>query len=444
MLGRSVLCLFACLLASAVLAADQKPAEPEPAKIGDAAFVGNYFAFYNPKAGTAGTLTLTIDVDEFGNYIEFLQDGTGPVVTGTVVAADGKWKLSGADGKPIDEGTYMLVGPQIHLTGAKGSGVWSKVAPQSKQAALTKLKINPKAADVTPFIAESLKKARADWAKDAVVVEVQTVPNPDGTFDLTPAGGNLTLRFFSKSTGKGCWGRVNNWGETELQPEERAISPSRWGVPTNVIAMRTAYATAKTKASEQRIVEATLWGAGEDPDLRQFCWIFRTETGVVAVDAVTGELAEYAEFRDGRERARTVPFSTNAGIAVWSTSTGGAGGTRLMWFRRHVVFLDGFDEAIVVRVPVKVITEAEMMRHAIKNADGSATIRGDKELYPLDGYRPMDAAQIGQFLKDPDAIAIDCAPKVVETVEPLSKYPRGTRERIKRQLESHWRAGGGR
>jgi hypothetical protein len=429
-----VVLIFAAVVSSPVVAG-------EDPKLADQTFVGNWFVFFNPTKG-GGTQQLAVDVDESGSYIATDQNGQLEPVAGQLEAKGGKFILRARDGAIIDQGTYELMGPQLQLAGALGKGFWTRMSGESKQGAAKNLDGNLKAANIGPIIADAIKAARAKWQKDAILVEAKVVPNDDGTIDLTAAGGNGYLRFLSPGANKGCLGTVGNFGEVNLFPEAQPISISRWSIPTNVIDLQKAMSKAEGEGAGA-VKEAALYGCGEDTDLRQFCWVLKTQDSVVAVDALLGDTTDYREFMDGRQRAEKVPFMPNKGTARFSYTYDGQGPPEMMWAARHPVFLDGMDEAVIVQVPWRIIPKEEILQHATRTADG-IQYRGESELYPIGEPTALADEILTRFLRDNDSIRIGCAPFAVRTEKPLAEFPKGTRERIVKQLEEHWRAKGGR
>lgn len=412
----------------------------EEPKLEDPSFVGTWMVFFNPKEG-GGTQTLSVDVNRAGSYVATDMHGTLPPVTGRFEAKAGKFRLVGKDGATIDEGTYEPFGPQIQLTSARGKGHWSKVSAESKQGDAATSDRNPKAARLEPIVADAIRAARAKWKPDAILVEAKVVPNADGTLDLTLPGGNGYLRFLSPAENHGCLGVLGGFGEVNLYPEDKPVSASKWAIPSNVVGLAEAIRTAESERPGL-VTEASLHGSGAETDLRQFCWVFTKPGSVVAVDALLGHVTDYREFMDGRPRAKRVPFSPNSGVSRFQTSFDGKGPPEMMWFSRHVIFLEGMEEAVIVEVPWRVVPLDEMRKHATVAPDG-VTYRGESALYPLGDWVALEGEVRERFLRDADSIAIGCAPFGVRTEKPLSGYPPGTKERIVRQLESHWRAGGG-
>lgn len=332
----------------------------------------------------------------------------------------------------------------MQLTGALGKGHWSKVSNESKQAGLANAGDDPKRAALAPLLGEAVKSARTKWQADARLVEVKVIPNDDGTIDLTMAGGNGMLKLYSPSTDKGCIAMIGNFGEVNLYPEERPVSFSKLAIPTNVIELGKAISTARTQERQgMRLREASMYGVGDDLDLRQFCWVLTTDDTVIAIDALTVVECDYRKFMDGRERARKVPFAANETVINFMHTLPPDGLPLMMWQTLHAVHLEGYEEAILVRVPWRVIPEEEMDRHA--NREGSRIMyRGDTNLYPRGDHAPLTGETLERFMKDEDSIAIQCTPFGVQTVNPLASYPPGTKEKIVKQLEAHWRASGGR
>lgn len=406
----------------------------------DQSFVGTWMVFFNPKEG-GGTATLSIDVNAAGSYIATDMNGTLPTVVGRLEAKAGKFRLVGKDGATIEEGTYEPFGPQVQLTSARGKGTWTKVSAESKQGDAATSGRDLKASKLEPLVAEALRAARAKWKPDAILVEVTVVPNADGTVDLTVSGGNGTLRFLSPGAKQGCLGLLGGFGEVTLYPEKQPIHPSTWAIPTNVVGLGEALRTAES-ARPGPVTAASLFGSGTEVDLHQFCWVLSKPDSVVAVDAILGDVTDYREFMDGRPRARQVPFSPLSGSATFQTSFDGKGPPEMWWFGRHVVFLEGMEEALIVRVPWRVIPLEEMRKHATVTADG-VTYRGESALYPLGEWAPLQDAALERFLRHEDSIAIGCPPHAVRSEKPLARLPPGTKDRIVRQLESHWRATGG-
>jgi len=414
----------------------------EESKLADKAFVGNWFVFFNPSKGTTGTQQLSVDVDETGSYIATDMQGELKPVKARLEAKDGKFTLRDLTGKVLDEGTYEPMGPQLQLTGSAGKGFWTKVAAESKQASIKAPDVDLKAAPFAPILAGAIKSAREKWQKDAVLVEAKIIPNDDGTIDLTAPGGNGYLKFLSPSSGKGCLGMLGNFGEVNLYPDERGASAFHLAVPSNVIELPKALSIAKNEGA-RGIKEAALYGCGDDPDLRQFCWVFTTQDSVVAVDALLGNTTNYREFMDGRPRAIRVPFMPNTGVVSFQHSFDGTGPPEMMWYARRPVFLDGMDEAIIVIVPWRVVPEAELLQHAIRSPSGGIQYRGDAELYPRGDTVPLEGDVLKAFMRNEDSIQLACAPFAVRTEGPLAKYPPDTKQRITNQLESFWRSNKG-
>lgn len=419
-------------------------ARAEDAKLADKTFVGNWFVFFTPSKGTTGTQQLSVDVDETGSYIATDMQGELKPVKARLEAKDGKFALRDKSGNLLDEGTYELMGPQLQLTGSAGKGFWTKVAAEPKQASIKAPDVDFKAAPFEPILGGAIKTAREKWEKDAVLVEAKIIPNDDGTIDLTAAGGNGYLKFLSPASGKGCLGMIGNFGEVNLYPDERAASAFHLAVPSNVIDLPKALRIAKD-AGAKGIKEATLYGCGDDLDLRQFCWVFTTQDSVVAVDALLGDTTSYREFMDGRPRAEKVPFMPNTVVVSFQQRFDGNGPPEMMWSVRRPVFLDGMDEAIIVIVPWRVVPEAEMLHHADRTASGGIQYRGDTGLYPRGEMAPLEGEVLEAFMRDENSIRLACAPFAVRTEQPLAGYPPDTAKRIANQLESYWRQnkGGG-
>ncbi len=415
-------------------------ASAQDAKLIDQSFVGTWMVIYNATHGGA-TQMLNVDISPSGSFLSTDMHGGAAPTSGRFEADRGKFRLVAKDGTVIEEGTYEPLGPQIHSISPKGKGYWSKVSNESKQGDSSTSAEALKAAPLEPILKKGIEEARKKWKPDAILVEVKVVPNPDGTVDLTVSGGNGTLRFLSPAKQEGCLGLIGNFGEINLFPEDQPVSASKWSLPKNVLALSKALSVANQEhAGEVR--EAALYGCGEDIDLRQFCWVFTKSDAVVAVDALLGHTTDYREFMDGRPRAKAVPFSANTGVMMFQNSYDGSGPPEMLWFAKHAVHLAGLDEAVLVMVPWRVVPKEEMLKHAIHAPDG-ITYRGDSELYPRGEFSPLAGELREQFLRDADSIPIGCAPFAVRTVQPLSAYPPGTKERIIHQLESHWRSQGG-
>lgn len=410
-------------------------------KLDDLSFVGNWMVFFNPTGG-GGTQTLTVDINAAGSYIATdMHESKSPVV-GRFEAKGGKFRLLGKDGLVLDEGTYEPFGPQLQLTSPRGKGHWSKVSAESKQGDAISAGLDLKAAKFEPLAAEAINAARSKWKKDAILVEAKVIPNANGTLDLTTAGGNGYLRFLSPKSGHGCLGLLGNFGETNLFPEDKPVSASPYAIPSNVISLEDAMRIAQ-KEKGTVVTDAALFGSGTETDLRQFCWVLTTQDSVIAVDAILGGVTNYPEFMNGRPRAIKVPFTPNSGFLSYQSVYDGSGPPEVMWYVRHVVFLEGLDEAIIVRVPWRIVPDDELRKHATQSPDG-IRYRADSELYPSGETVPLSGAMRDRFLRDQDSIALDCPPGGVRTEKALSVFPAGTKERIRSQLEAHWRSKGGR
>jgi hypothetical protein len=393
-------------------------------------FVGNYFGYFNPTAG-GGTQMWTIDIDENGHYLAFCSSADYDAVRGTLAVIGDKWTLT-HEKETLDKGTIETMGPAITLRGGKGAMMLNKVSPESKQRFLNEMSIDPKRAALQPLLERGLVLAR-EWRKDAILVNVRCQPDIDGEIDLTVQGGNLMLFFYCPSRDSGALAMVSAFAEISLTPQKEPVSPWKLAIPTNCIGVKEAMSHLK-KLGIKRVSDAELYGMGQDADLRTFCWVLRHDNGLVAVDAVLPQVHDYREFMDGRPRAgKGLPFAHNSGI-VSRVSIFGSDGYYMYFYRSHAVYLDGVDEAILVRVPWRYIDESEWRPYTTEK-DGAMLIGDLTGKLSAGKYTPLTPAQRALIEKDSSSLKLDCPPGLVL----LENCPKGLIPRVKAQLESYWK-----
>lgn len=410
------------LLLAPMLCAEEAKIPPQ--------LVGNYMAFFNPSAG-GGTQFWTVDIDEQGNYLAFCTSADFDAVRGKLAIAGDKWTLT-HDKATIDQGMLESMGTAFTLRGGKGAMMLNKVAPESKQKLLRELNIDPKRAPLRVFLERGTKLAR-EWRKDAVLVNVRCQPDFDGEIDLTAQGGNLMLFYYCPSRDAGALAMVGAFGDISFTPQKEPVSPWKLPIPKNCISTREAVAAAKATGIK-RIQDAELYGRGDDPDLRVYAWVMRHDNGMICVDANLSRLIDYNEFMNGVGRGdQRMPFARGS-VSVSRVTVTNADDTYMYYYFNHVVFLDGVDEAITVRVPWRFIPKEEWMPFVtVKN--GAMMIPDLSDKLRAGKFTPLTPDQRAILEKGSEALPIGCSPGIV-LVENRKKelYPR-----VKEQLEAYWK-----
>ncbi len=399
----------------------------------DTRLVGNHFAFFNPVAG-GGTQMWGVDIDNTGSYVAFCTNADVDAVRGRLEFTDDKWALT-SEGRQIDKGTIEFMGPSITLRSGKGAMMLNRLNPESKQALLEELGIDPTKASIPPFLTRGLKIAR-EWRNDAILVDIRCTPGIDGSIDLTTQGGNLMFMYYSSSRDAGALAMVSAWGEISLTPQKEPVSPWKLAIPTNIIDVSAAVKIANQNGVK-RVKDAELHGMGDDPDLRMYCWVMGTENGRICVDAIIPQVHGYNYFMNGAGRASgNLPFMPNSGM-VYRVSVSSNREYYMYFYRAHAVFLDGVDEAIMIRVPWRYIKEEEW-RPYVTEKDGSMMVPDLEGKLEIGPYTKLTPEEFKRLSAGSSALLLDCPPKLVLMENcPIELVPR-----VKAQLESYWRAQG--
>ena len=292
--------------------------------------------------------------------------------------------------------------------------------------------LNFRRAEIATLLPKVREKIRA-WEADGALVDLRCEPNADGSVDLAAQGGNLLCFAYSPSKHSGATIQFSAVGEPTLTPSPGPTSPARFAIPTNIIALKDAMKIAMKEGLNGPPSRVELYGSGDDVNLRQFCWIVMGETRPYCVDAMFGFSTPYKDFNNGRERFHSIPFTANLGINYYSTRYM-RDDVQMYWYRAHVVYLDGVDEAIKVEVPWQLISKAEMKKHSHLEKGEEVFDTGSKT-YPLGDFTPLTAEAKKRLLANEDAIEINCAPGVV-LLGGDQKLSDAIRKRVKDQLNS--------
>ncbi len=264
---------------------------------------------------------------------------------GTLMARDGQWSLESKTSGWRDNGRYELTDWTTLLAhGILGPGRWHRREPRLK------LETTTSKADRIPHNLPQLSRNAAElarrWREDALLVMLQVKP-PAGRLGI-----QVTMNFFSPSTGGGLWitatpegssfqeTRVANWGEERI-PFEFLDLPETWAIAQQHGVLpplgRTMLRIEHPPGHEPILIWSISSGRRNSPGIA-----IDAATGIVFTGELSGYIAEYnrmwEEAVEGLRRlfARPAPLPTidfDWGSSSSAPSSSTSGDSSSTWHR---------------------------------------------------------------------------------------------------------------